>query len=155
MRDGSFTEVNGILIKHVSSALPQFSAQNLAPASRSRAQVHRSPHTCRKRTKACCITRYSFYTFLCLSISEWRAFQGESLNSDAAHFLVNHVRELGPTFKEVELLIQLQQLEGTAGAPALLFSEPVVNIPFVFGGTTHGSKLSHDPLVQRDTAEDC
>lgn len=35
------------------------------------------------------------------------------------------------TVEELEFLIQLQQLEGTAGPPALFLGQPVVHIPFV------------------------
>lgn len=41
------------------------------------------------------------------------------------------------TCEQVELVIQLQQLEGAPRPPALLFGQTVVNVPLVFGGATH------------------
>lgn len=40
-------------------------------------------------------------------------------------------------FKKVELLIQLQEFEGTSRSPALLLRQPVVYISLVFRGTPH------------------
>ena len=37
-------------------------------------------------------------------------------------------------------LVQLEQLEGAAGAPALLLGEPVVGIAFVLGRLAHGEE---------------
>lgn len=41
------------------------------------------------------------------------------------------------TCKQIELLIELQQLESTAGPPALLLGQPVVDVSLVFGGAAH------------------
>ena len=39
---------------------------------------------------------------------------------------------VGLTCEQVELLVQLQQLEGAPRSPALLFGQTIVNIPLVF-----------------------
>lgn len=39
--------------------------------------------------------------------------------------------------EQVELLVDLDQLEGGAGSPVLLLSQAVVGIAFVFGGFSH------------------
>lgn len=44
---------------------------------------------------------------------------------------------MGLTCEQVELLIELQQLEGAPRSPALLFGQSIVNVSFVFGGPTH------------------
>lgn len=41
------------------------------------------------------------------------------------------------TCEQVELVVELQQLEGASCPPALLFSQAVVNVPLVFGRATH------------------
>lgn len=47
------------------------------------------------------------------------------------------VLQVGLTCEQVELVVQLQQLEGTPRPPALLFGQTVVNVPLVFGWATH------------------
>lgn len=41
------------------------------------------------------------------------------------------------TCEQVELVVELQQLEGAPRSPALLFGQTVVNVPLVLGGATH------------------
>ena len=41
------------------------------------------------------------------------------------------------TCEQVELLVQLQQLEGAPRPPALLLGQTVVDVPLVFGGAAH------------------
>lgn len=48
------------------------------------------------------------------------------------------VDDSGDVFKEVEVLVELNELEGGACTPALFFGEAVVGISFVFGGLAHG-----------------
>lgn len=43
----------------------------------------------------------------------------------------------GLTCEQVELVVELQQLEGAPRPPSLLFGQTVVNVPLVFGGATH------------------
>lgn len=44
---------------------------------------------------------------------------------------------VGLTCEQVELVVELQQLEGAPRSPALLFGQTVVNVSLVFGGATH------------------
>ena len=46
-------------------------------------------------------------------------------------------RPPGLTCEQVEFVVELQQLEGAPGSPALLFGQAVVNVPLVFGGAAH------------------
>ena len=43
------------------------------------------------------------------------------------------------TVEDVKLLVELQQLVGAAGAPSLLLGQPVVDVAFVLGGSSHGN----------------
>ena len=41
------------------------------------------------------------------------------------------------TFEQVELVVELQQLEGAPRSPALFFGQTIINVTFIFGGATH------------------
>lgn len=51
------------------------------------------------------------------------------------------------TCEQVELVVELQQLEGAPRSPALLFGQTVVDVPLVLGGATHP-----DPLMRHRTS---
>lgn len=62
------------------------------------------------------------------------------------------VDDAGDVAEEVELFVELDELEGGAGAPALFFGEAVVGVSFVFGGFAHSKIYFHrvsGPVVGR------
>lgn len=47
--------------------------------------------------------------------------------------------------EDVELLVDLQKLEGATSSPPLLLRLAVVDVPLVFGGLAHGDEYEPDP----------